>query len=264
MYGDRMEGNEDGASELLDETLIIAMGLVLAVVVGMMVFGLLPMVEKSAYMIPKFGVGSLSGTTFITMDHRSGDPVDFSAQPESKHSAVLYVDTQGGSFTAVPVTGLSLFNPGDTLYVYYTGSGFVLTNTLAGASFVSLPAGTITVRLVDATSGTVIARDELILAQSTSPTATATATGTTTTTTTPTTTATTTTVTATISATTSTTATATVTATTSATVTATTSATTTTTHVTATPVPTQTCCPPGWYVNGKCACDATAKARGCC
>lgn len=157
-----MRWNEEGASELLDETLILAMGLVLAVAIMMLVTGVIPFTEKTAYLVPRFGIGNISGQTVITIFDRGGEPVYFNGSPAAKYRADLYVDTQSGSYKAVPSPALTAFTPGDTIYIYYTGSGFVLTNTLSGTAFPSLPAGKLVVRFVDATSGVLIAKEELV------------------------------------------------------------------------------------------------------
>jgi hypothetical protein len=233
-----VKGNEEGASELIDETLIIAMGLVLAVITLMLVSGVIPLTEKTAYLVPQFGVGNVSGHTVITIFNRGGEPVYFNGSPLARYKAELYINTPSGSYKAVPAPSLTVFKPGDTIYAYYTGSGFILTNTLSGATFPSLPGGKIVVTFVDATSGLLIAKGELVLAAITiSPTATATSTTTTTAT-----------VTTTVTA-----------ATTTATATSSTSATAT---ATASPLPTK--CPPGWYKNGKCTCDAYSQSQGWC
>lgn len=188
LYGGPMNGDEKGTSELVDETLIIALGIVLALVIAVMVFGVLIPTEKTAYLIPRFGVGNLSGQTIITIFNRGGDPVYFNSSPLAKYQAELYVDTQSGSYKAANAPTLTLFKPGDTIYAYYTGTGFVLTETPAGVTFISLPAGKITVRLVDATSGVLIAKEELLIGAGTpapTPATTMATTSTTTTTTTP-------------------------------------------------------------------------------
>jgi hypothetical protein len=213
-----LKGDDSGASEVVDATLIVALGLVLAGIVAAFVFGVFVPVEKSAYLIPQFGILNVSDHSVIYVFDRGGDLVYLNTTPSSGHRAILYVDTKSGSFRAVPVPSLTVLRPGDTVYAYYTGSGFVLTGSLTGAALVSLPAGPIAVRFVDATSGVVIAKEDLVKGLS----ATLTATPVTTTTTIPTTTTTTTTTT---------------TVTTTATPTPTATATTTTT---ATPTPTAT------------------------
>jgi hypothetical protein len=178
---------DTGISEVASETLIIAMIVVLTVIIVMLVFGLIPLTEKTAYLVPQFSITNVSGKTVITIFDRGGDPVYFNGSSLAKYKAELYVDTQAGSFRAVPSPTLTVFRPGDTVYAYYTGSGFILTNTLSGASFISLPAGKIAVRFIDATSGVLIAKEDLVMTAVT-PTATAKTTTITTTTTTTTTT----------------------------------------------------------------------------
>ena len=157
-----MKGDDSGASEVVDATLIVALGLVLAGIVAAFVFGVFIPVEKSAYLIPQFGISNVSDHSVIFVFDRGGDPVFLNATSPAGHRATLYIDTKSGSFRAVPVPSLTVLRPGDTVYAYYSGSDFVLTDSLTGAAFVSLPAGPITVRFVDATSGVVIAREDLV------------------------------------------------------------------------------------------------------
>ena len=231
-----MSRAETGISEVTSETLIIAMLVVLTVVIVMLVSGVIPFTDKTAYLVPQFSITNVSDKSVITVFDRGGDPVYFNGSPLAKYKAELYVDTQAGSFRAVPVPALTVLNPGDRIYAYYTGSGFVLTNTLSGASFVSLPAGKISVRFIDATSGVLISREDLVKGTATL-TVTATPTGTATTGTT-----TKSTPTATTTATSTTTSTVTVTSTSTGTSTTTTTTTTTTTSsptaTTTTPLPT--------------------------
>jgi hypothetical protein len=191
-----VKGDERGASELIDETLIIAMGLVLAVVIGMLMFGVIPLTEKTAYLVPQFSLMNVSDKSVISIFDRGGEPVYLAGTPQAKFRAELYVDTQSGSYRAVPVSSLPVFKPGDRVFAYYTGTGFVLTNTLSGATFQTLPAGKITVRFIDATSGVLIAKEDLVKGMATATTTTAPATTTTSVTTTTTSTTTTTTTTA--------------------------------------------------------------------
>lgn len=160
--------DDKGISDVIDQTLIIALVLALAVIVAVLVFGVFKPIDKTAYLVPRFGVGNASGSTVITIFDRGGDPIYFNnASTEAKYRGVLYVDTQSGSFRAVTAPTLTVFRPGDTIYAYYTGSGFVLTDTLSGVTFLSLPGGKITVRLVDATSDVLIASEDLVLAATT-------------------------------------------------------------------------------------------------
>lgn len=159
-----MNQDEAGISEVADQTLIIALGLVLAVVAAVLILSAFVPVNKTAYLVPQFGVGNASGSIVITIFSRGGEPIDFNTSSQARYMGVLYVDTPEGSFKAAPVPGLPVFRPGETFYAYYTGSGFVLTDSLADVTFPSLPGGKITVRLVDATSDVLISGADLIVA----------------------------------------------------------------------------------------------------
>jgi hypothetical protein len=188
-----VEQNENGLSEVLDSTLIVALGLALTVITVMLMFGVLPMTEKTAYLVPQFGIVNVSGHTAIAIFDRGGEPVYFNGSSLAKYKADLYVDTPARSYRAVPAPSLAVFKPGETVYAYYTGSGFVLTNTLSGLTFPSLPAGNLAVRFMDTTSGVIIAKEDLVKGAATVTTTSTTAVKTTATTTTATTTTTTTT-----------------------------------------------------------------------
>jgi hypothetical protein len=155
-YGVGMKRTESGASEVLDETLIIALGIVCAVVTVMLVFGVLPNLQKTAYIVPQFGIKNVSGGSVIYVFHRGGDTVYFNATPLAYHKVTLYVDTSAGSFTAVPAPGIDVFKPGDLVYLCYTGSGFIITHDLTGVSITKLPVGQVTVRMVDSNSNVII------------------------------------------------------------------------------------------------------------
>lgn len=162
-----MERDDARLNEVTNEILIIVLVVLLAVIIAVFMFGVFTPVDKTAYVIPRFGIGNASGTMVITVFSRGGEPVYFNGSPQVKYRAELYVDTQSGSFRAVPDPALTVFKPGDMIYVYYTGSGFVLTDTLSVARFQTLPEGKIVVSLVDATSRVTIARETLVLAATT-------------------------------------------------------------------------------------------------
>ena len=170
-----MKQTESGASEVLDETLIIALGIVCAVVTVMLVFGVFPNLQKTAYIVPQYNIKNISGHAVITIFERAGDPVYFNVTPFGSYTATVYVDTSSGSFTAIPAPGLTVFKPGDLVYLYYTGSRFIITGNLTGATITSLPAGQVSVRMIDANSGVIISQEIVVKgATATSPTTTAT------------------------------------------------------------------------------------------
>jgi hypothetical protein len=154
-------------NEVANEILIVILVVLLAVIIAVFIFGVFMPVDETVYFIPRFGIGNDSGKSVITIFNRGGEPVYFNGSPQAKYMPELYVDTQYGSFKALPAPALTVFKPGDLIYAYYAGSGFVLTNTLSGVTFLSLPPGKISVRFVDATSGVIIAQEALVLAATT-------------------------------------------------------------------------------------------------
>ncbi|MCK9580335.1 MAG: type IV pilin [Methanoregula sp.] len=119
--------NEDSISELVDETLILALVVVAAGVVGVLVLGFAIPIEKTAYVVPQFGIKDVGGKTVITAFSRGGDPLYFNATPLAAYKAAFYVDTSMGSYKVVSAPSLAVFKPGDTVYLYYTGTGFIAT-----------------------------------------------------------------------------------------------------------------------------------------
>jgi hypothetical protein len=154
--------NDEGISELLDETLILGLVIVCAAIIGVMVMGFAIPIEKTAYVVSQFGIKEVSGKSVVSVFDRGGDPLYFSASGLANYKAAFYVDTSAGSFLAVPDATLSVLRPGDTIYLYYTGTGFIATNDLSGAPVVSLPAGKVAVRLVDINSGVLIAGETVV------------------------------------------------------------------------------------------------------
>jgi hypothetical protein len=153
---------EDAINEIIGETLILGLIVLIAVILAVTVFGHVLPIDKSAYVATQFGTKVVAGKTVITAYDRGGDPVYFNATPLAKYHAAFYVDTALGSFKAQPVSSIQVFKAGDTVYLYYTGTGFVLSNTLTGAPIVTLPSGRVTVRLVDTYSGTLISQETVV------------------------------------------------------------------------------------------------------
>jgi hypothetical protein len=125
---------------------------------------------KTAYLVPEISIITISDHSVIKIFDRGGDQVYFNNTnngPMAKYKAVVYVDTQSGSHEAVPAPLLTMLRPGDMVCAYYTGSGFILTNTLSGLTFPSLPGEKITVRFIDATSHVLIAKEDLVQAGAT-------------------------------------------------------------------------------------------------
>ncbi len=155
--------DDSGISEVFDQTLLLALVVITAGLVGLMAFGFAIPSEKTAYVVPRFAVADVDGKTVISAFSRGGDPLYFNTTPLANYKAAFYVDTSAGNFRAVPVAGLEVFKPGDMVYLFYTGTGFyAVDHPPAGGSVVTLPPGRVTVRLVDVNSGVLIAQETVV------------------------------------------------------------------------------------------------------
>ncbi|HII98938.1 MAG TPA: hypothetical protein HA272_06750 [Methanoregula sp.] len=155
--------DDSGISEVFDQTLLLALVVITAGLVGVMAFGFVMPFEKTAYVVPRFAVADVEGKTVITAFSRGGDPLYFNTTPLANYKAAFYVDTSAGNFRVVPVAGLEVFRPGDMVYLFYTGTGFyAVDHPPAGGSVVTLPPGRVTVRLVDVSSGVLIAQETVV------------------------------------------------------------------------------------------------------
>ena len=153
-----MKRHDAGVSELTDEFLLIGLLLAIAIIILAISFGLFGFLQKSAYMVPDFSFKNVSGHSVIAVFHRAGDPVYFTDTTNDSFQAGFYVDTITGTYPAKPVSSITSFGPGQTLYIYYTGSGFATTTNLSGVTFSSLPPGILNLRLVDLKTHVLIAQ----------------------------------------------------------------------------------------------------------
>ena len=153
-----MKRRDSGISELTDEFLLIGLLVAIAVLIVAASFGLFGFLQKSAYVVPDFSFKNVSGHSVIAVFHRAGDPVYFTSTANDSFQAGFYVDTITGSYPAKPVPSLTGFGPGQTVYIYYTGSGFAAATNLSGVTFPSLPPGILNLRLVDLNTHVLIAQ----------------------------------------------------------------------------------------------------------
>ncbi|MFA5253420.1 MAG: hypothetical protein WC367_01970 [Methanoregula sp.] len=153
-----MKRRDAGVSELTDEFLLIGLLVAIAIIILAISFGLFGFLQKSAYMVPDFSFKNISGHSAIAVFHRAGDPVYFTDTTTDSFQAGFYVDTITGTYPVKPVPSLTNFGPGQTIYIYYTGSGFAAATNLSGVTFPSLPPGIINLRLVDLKTHVLIAQ----------------------------------------------------------------------------------------------------------
>lgn len=147
---------DDAVSEVAAEILIIVLVFSLAVVISVMVFGVMPFIPKTAYLATEGSYKVMPGYSAIAIRHQAGDTLNFSATQSSSFPAAIYVETPAGSFRAVPDTSAALFQQGDIIYIYNTGTGYRITKNLSGVSALPLPSGDTRIRIIDSTANLLI------------------------------------------------------------------------------------------------------------
>ena len=184
---DIMGFSDDAVSEVVAEILIIFLVLSMGAVVGAMLFGVMPSIPKTAYLATEGSYKTMPTYSAIAIHHSAGDALSFSPTTLSSYPAEIRVDTLTGSFLAVPDRSAALFQPGDTIYVYNTGTGYHITKDLTGVTAVPLPSEFTSVKIIDSTANLLIVtwpptKNEVSPTSTTTGTPTPTATATTTTT----------------------------------------------------------------------------------
>ncbi|MEN6610120.1 MAG: hypothetical protein ABFC24_04700 [Methanoregulaceae archaeon] len=168
-----MRDPDQALSDLVDESLMIGFLVVMAAILAFLVFGLVVPLHKTAYVIPEFRVEGSSGNLSIAVMHGAGDDVYLGNTTPVTHSVSLFIDTPSGSYPAIPDSSQMAFRPGDTLYLYFTGTGFIATKNPAAAAGHTIPFPSVTLRLVDPVANILIFKTVLSLPSGTTvPTAT--------------------------------------------------------------------------------------------
>lgn len=153
--------NEASISDMIAVVLIICLGLILTIIVFGLFFGYFPLQQKSAYMLPEFGNQSISGKNSLIVFHRGGDAVYLNSTGPGTSRLGIYLDTASGSYQVQPLSGVTMFRPGTTLYIYNTTAGYRLTDTagtLIAATALGVTACPLSIRLVDESAKILIAR----------------------------------------------------------------------------------------------------------
>lgn len=137
-------------NEVIASILIVALVIILAVIIGGIVFGLIVIQPKSAYIPPEVKVVSYPNGTpqAISLYSRGGDMAVLDSKGGANYALGIYVDTPTLSYAAIPDGGVRTFNPGQTLFIYWNGSAYRITDNLEIIGSV-LPNGQLILRIVD-------------------------------------------------------------------------------------------------------------------
>ncbi|MDD3136752.1 MAG: type IV pilin N-terminal domain-containing protein [Methanoregula sp.] len=151
-----MRSSEDAVSEVAAEILIISLVLVLAAFIFALVFGVMPQIPKTAYLATDISVKQMPNYSAVAISHKGGDELGFTDAAEAPYLATLFVDSATGTYPVTPLTGDQVFGPGDTVYIYYNGTGYNLVSNLDGVIASPAPFEDMRVRIVDATANLLI------------------------------------------------------------------------------------------------------------
>jgi len=163
---------ERALSEIVGEILIIGLVVALAIVIIMIAMSGLPFISKSPYLATKVSLKNLPGYSAIALYHQGGESVEFTDSGKAPYLVRVTVGTPSGSFpVAVENPGLT-FGPGDTVYIYYNGTGYSLVSSLYGITGQPLPSADIRVNLVDTGSSLLIQQSGVLQPGSVTPVAT--------------------------------------------------------------------------------------------
>ncbi|MDD4137417.1 MAG: type IV pilin [Methanoregula sp.] len=157
-----MHKNGDAVSEVTAEILMIGLVTILGAVVLVMVFGVMPLIPKTSYLATDISLTEMPGYSAIAIHHRGGDPLNFTRAAGVPGAALITIITPAGTYPVVPDAGFLVFKPGDTVYVYYTGTGYHLVANISGVTAVPLPATGLRLTIVDLTSGLLIQEWQLM------------------------------------------------------------------------------------------------------
>jgi len=151
---------ERAFSEVIGVILIISLVLILSIVIIGLFFGSISLQPKSAYILPEIGNPTLYDKNFLLVFHRGGDEVYLNANRKGGDVMGVYIDTPSGSSRVQPDSGIGVLKPGKTIYIYYTPSGYRMTDvrsSLIPPSAMEVIACPLSVRLVDENAKQLIA-----------------------------------------------------------------------------------------------------------
>lgn len=151
-----MGSPDQAVSEVGAEVLILALALILGTIISIMVFGVIPHIQKSAYLATDVTLKQMPSYAAVALHSRAGDTLDLTPKSDAQYAAMLYIDTPAGNFPVTPDPSVTLFRPGDTVYIYSTGTGYRATTDLTGVNGAPFSSSDMTLRIVDSSASVLI------------------------------------------------------------------------------------------------------------
>ncbi|MCU0633189.1 MAG: type IV pilin [Methanolinea sp.] len=156
-----------GVNEVIASILMVALVIVLAIIIGSIVFGVIVLQPKSAYIPPRVEVVNVSGVggqqQVISLYSRGGDQAFLQKGDGVQYALGIYVETGSASYRVTPDPGVETFSPGQTLFIYNSSSGFRATDNMTGKALTPLPPGSLTLRLVDENAKLLVYKEGLAI-----------------------------------------------------------------------------------------------------
>jgi len=118
----RYRSREWGINEVIGTILMVVLLIALAVIIGGIVMGYIVIQPKSAYIPPRIEVVDYAGSQAISLYSRGGDAAVLDPAQEGRYVLGIYLDTPRGTFSVVPDSGVTTWNPGETRYIYYNAT----------------------------------------------------------------------------------------------------------------------------------------------
>ncbi|GAB6284262.1 MAG: hypothetical protein STSR0009_04610 [Methanoregula sp.] len=144
--------NEQALSEIVSVILIISLVVIIAGIFLVTILGMVVVPQKSAFIAIDITDPEIGNKGFIRICNQGGDTGCLNQTDHEDNPIGIYLDTASGSHRALPVLGLDLFRPGETLYVYNRYGTYKITSNLIdlqSSHVQSVEEGAVTVRVVD-------------------------------------------------------------------------------------------------------------------
>lgn len=149
-----------GVSELVGTILIILLVIALVAIFFAIMTGLVSLQGKTAYIVPKAELKNFTlpggKSQVIVLSNLGGDISSLNTSLQAAaYELGVYVDTPASSIRANPavVSEDLLFNPGETLFIFRTPSGYYTSkNSSHIPAGSTIPTGDLSLRLIDETN----------------------------------------------------------------------------------------------------------------
>lgn len=154
----------DAISEITGTILLIVLVIALAGVMAALFSGVIDLTGKSAFIAPEFERGDVAGKTVITIHNKGGDTAYMKVTGQRNYEMGVYIVSPSGTVRAQPVASVDAFEPGRSLYLFQSSSGYQITGTgtdLSSPDVLPFTACPVRVQLVDENAHVLITQQDI-------------------------------------------------------------------------------------------------------